>query len=314
MLRFVARRLAAMVPLVVLVTLTSYGLVLLLPGDPAVALAGEYATAAQVAQIRTNLGLDRPFLVQYADWLSRAVTGDLGKSLARGESVTQRMAFALPITLQLVGASVALALLVGAGIGILAAVREGTRVDAFLLAATTMIVATPNFWFAMVLILFFAVELGWLPALGYVSLQEDPGRYVRHMALPVVTLGLHGAAEIAQQLRAALVEVFQSDYIRFARASGVRGWTLIVRHALKNAAIPVITVLGLLVSRFVGGTVVLEKVFQIPGTGALVADAAAGRDLPLLQGIILAMTIAVLVTNLLVDLAYRAVDPRLSYD
>jgi peptide/nickel transport system permease protein len=303
-----------MIPLVLVVTFASYGLVLLLPGDPAVALAGEYATAERVAQIRTSLGLDRPFVQQYGDWLGRAVTGDLGKSLIRGDSVRDRIAYSLPITLQIVGAAVTLALVLGGSIGILAATRPGSAADALLTSSTTLVVATPNFWLAMILILFFAVDLGWLPALGYTSLGESGAEYLRHMALPVLALAMHGSAEIAQQLRAALLEVFQSDYNRFARANGIPGWRVVRDHALKNAAIPVLTVLGLLISRFVGGTVVLEKVFQVPGAGALVADAAATRDLPVLQGIILLLTIAVLLTSLAVDLTYRAVDPRISFE
>jgi peptide/nickel transport system permease protein len=310
--RGVGKRLAGVVPTLLLATFLVFGLLHLIPGDPAQAIAGENATPERLAQLREQLGLDRPFLLQYVDWLGGVVTGDLGTSLSSGEAVLDLIGQRLPTTLTLGAASLVVAVGIGVPLGIAAAQRRGRNSDSVITGAATLGIAVPNFWLGMVLVLVFALTLKWLPATGFVPLTDDPLRSLWHLVLPAIALGAVGAAEVCRQLRSAMIEVLQSDYMRTHQAKGLSRHTRIWRHALKNSGLPLATIIGLLVSRVLGATVVVEALFAIPGIGSLVVQSTTQRDYPVIQGIVLVTALLVLATNLLVDLVYRVVDPRIA--
>lgn len=310
-LRILRDRALWLIPTVVLATFAVFLLQKLIPGDPAVAIAGDAATPERLAQIRSELHLDQPLLVQYVDWLRSAFTGDLGRSFRTGEGVWQLVVQRLPTTLTLAAAAMVVAVVVGVPLGVAAARRRGSSGDTAITGAATLGIAVPNFWLGMVLVLVFALRLGWFPATGFVPLTEDPLRSLWHVVLPAVALGAVGAAEICRQLRSALIEVFQSDYMRTHRATGVRTRPLVWRYALKNAGLPLATILALQVNRLLGATVVVEALFAIPGVGSLVVQATTQRDYPVIQGVVFVIVILVVVTNLVVDVAYRYIDPRI---
>ncbi len=293
------------------VSILAYGLLYLLPGDPAIAIAGEGATTEQVERIRGELGLDRPFIEQYWSWLTNAARGDFGTSLTSGDAVSDRIARALPVTVNLVIASLVLSIGIGVPVGVISALHAGSRTEPFLLGATTVGISIPNFWLGMLLIVFVAVPVSWIPTFGYSAPGDGLGPYLSHLLLPALTLSTAGIAEIARQMRAAMIEVLRSDHVRAAKAKGLTRRQIVTHHLLKQSSIPVVTVGGLLMSRLLGGTVVVEAVFNIPGAGSLVAHASATRDVPLIQGLIVALTVLVLATNLVVDQMYARLDPRL---
>jgi peptide/nickel transport system permease protein len=300
------------VPVIVLATFIVFGLLQLVPGDPAVTLAGDSASPERVAEIRQLYGLDRPFLVQYGTWLGHAAEGDLSKSLLSGEPVRDSILHRLPNTLLIVAGSLLLSLLVGIPLGIAAATRPGTRLDHLIMTISSLGVAVPSFWLAMMLVSVFALGLRWLPATGAVSIGDDPVGALRHALLPSIALSAGGIATIAQQLRSALTEVLSSQNIRTLRAKGLSSAAILWKHGLKNVSGPLLTVIGLLINRLLGATVVIEAVFAIPGTGSLVVNAAIGKDFPVVQGVVLTMVILVIVVNLVVDALYSFLDPRVS--
>lgn len=311
-LRMIGRRVLVAVPTVVLATFVVFGLLHLIPGDPAQAIAGEHATPERLAEIRSQLGLDQPFAIQYLDWLRHAITGDLGTSLSTGEAVGTLIWQRLPTTLTLGAAALLLAVGIGVPLGMASAIRYRKPADTAITGLATLGVAVPNFWIGMVLVLVFAIQLQWLPATGFVGLTEDPVRTLQHVVLPAIALGLVGAAEVCRQLRSALIEVLRSDFMRTHQAKGLSHRTMVWRHALKNAGLPLATIIGLLVSRVLGASVVVETLFAIPGLGTLVVEATAQRDYPVIQGVVLVTALLVLLTNLAVDLSYRFIDPRIS--
>lgn len=304
-------RALSLVPTVVLATFVIFALQKLIPGDPAVAIAGDAATPERLAEIRARLNLDEPLLTQYLDWLRGAFTADLGTSFRTGEGVWQLVMQRLPTTLTLAAAALVVAVVVGVPLGVAAARRRGTSGDAAITSLATLGIAVPNFWLGMVLVLVFALGLGWFPATGFVPFTDDPLRSLWHVALPAIALGAVGAAEICRQLRSALIEVFQSDFMRTHRAKGLKTGPLVWRHALKNAGLPLATILSLQVNRLLGATVVVEALFAIPGLGSLVVHATTQRDYPVIQGVVFVIVILVVLTNLVVDLAYRYIDPRI---
>ncbi len=314
MTAFVARRLAAVAPLAFLVTLLVFSLVLIMPGDPAVALVGlENATEERLAAIRERLGLDRPVHVQYAFWLWRVLRGDLGTSVRTGEPVAQALVERVPVTVGLALAATAVGLVVGCPLAVVAAHRRGTALDAFARAVAALGVAVPNFWLGSMLALVLALELRWLPATGYVSVLEDIGAGIRHMVLPTLTLAASAVAEVTRQLRSSLQDVLDSDFVRTARAKGVGEGVVVGKHALRNAMIPIVSVAALTVNRIIGATVVVESVFALPGLGRMNLESVLNRDFPMLQGAVLLMALIVIAINLLADLAYGWVDPRIRY-
>ncbi|MCB1002143.1 MAG: ABC transporter permease [Acidimicrobiales bacterium] len=298
------------VPILVLASFLVFGLVLLVPGDPAITLAGDNATEEQIQVIRDRLGLDDPIHVQYGRWASAAVQGDLGDSLFSGRSVTKSIGERLPVTVSLAAVSVLIALMIAIPAGLLSATRRGTWLDTTATVGASLGLAMPSFWLGAVLALIFALSLGWLPATGYVPLTENPFEWFRHLVLPGLTLGTSAAAETTRQLRASLGDVLQQDYVRTARAVGLRSRVVVLKHGMKNAAMPVVTVLGFQVAFLLGGSVIVEQLFALPGLGGLAIRAVLDRDLPVIQGVVLFTTALVVSINLLVDLMYGWLNPK----
>jgi peptide/nickel transport system permease protein len=299
-----------MIPLVLVVTFASYGLVLLLPGDPAVALSAESSNPQALNAIRQEYGLDKPLPAQYVLWLAHAVQGDLGTSPKTGLSVSQSLAERLPITLELTALALLIAVAVGIPVGILAAVRRGSLAD--YVASTTALagLSVPHFWLGILFILGFAVSLGWLPASGFVPLTA-PLDNLAHMVMPATVLGIGLAAVVMRQMRSAMLESLGADYVRTARAKGLDERAVVGVHALRNSLITVVTVLGLQLGALISGAVITEQIFIIPGIGKLTIDSVFSRDYPMLQGVVLVTATGYILANLLVDIAYTLLNPRI---
>ena len=310
MLRLVARRLLKVVPLLLLVTVIAFGLLNLVPGDPAVQIAGEFATPEQIETIRADLGLDRPWLSRYVSWLSNAVQGDLGDSLFSSVSVRSQIWDRLPATVSLITVSLLLSVLIGIPAGTIAGWREGSALDRFLTIGTTVGVAIPVFVSGLVLALLFGLKLGWLPATGYVGVTENPWEWIRRLILPATALALTGAAEIARQTRAGVIDVKKRDFVRMARANGLASWQVLGKHTLKNAMVPVVTVVGLQIGRLFGLSVLVEQIFNIPGLGSRLITAVFENDVPFIQGTILMLGTVIVLVNAAVDISYGYFNPR----
>lgn len=304
------RQLYAVAVRLLLVSVIAFILLQLIPGDPAITLAGENASATEVARLRSELGLDAPLLQQYLDWVGGLVRGDLGTSLPTSQPVMDLVVARLPVTVSLAVVAIIIAVTVGVAIGIVAGIMRGHLVDRAVTLFASLGVAVPPFWFGLVLIIVFALNIGVLPSIGFVPLQDGPVEWLRHLVLPAVALAAAPMAEIARQMRGAMVDVLDHDYVRTARAKGMSGSTVVLKHALKNAAIPVVTVIGLQVSLLLGGSVIVETIFGLPGLGDLVVQSVLQRDIPVVQGVIMVAALVVLVCNLLVDLSYRYFNPR----
>jgi peptide/nickel transport system permease protein len=311
MRRLLLERLLWLVPTLVLATFGIFWLIHLAPGDPAITLAGENATAKQIETIRDELGLNRPFLVQYWHWLTHAVSGNLGTSLNTRQSVVSAIGEALPTTLQLVVGGLLVAAILGIVAGVVSARRANTATDAVVSSLSSAGAAIPSFWLGLVLVSLFALGTHWFPATGFVSITSNPGQALQHLVLPSIALGVSGAAEIGRQLRSVLIEILASDHIRTLRAKGLSERRIIWRHAMKGATVPLMTIIGLQVSRFLGAAVVVEAVFGIPGIGTLVVGAAQNQDYPVVEGVVLVMALIVIVVNFAVDVSYRLFDPRI---
>jgi peptide/nickel transport system permease protein len=303
-------RLLTTVPVLVLVTFVVFGLVLLIPGDPAVTIAGPDATVEQVAAVRTRLGLDRPIIVQYWDWVTGALSGDLGTSLFTSRPVATSIGDGLPVTMALATVALLISLLIAVPTAILSALRRGTWLDRVATVGSSLGIALPSFWLGLVFVLVFSLGLGWLPATGYVPIEEDPAAWLSHILLPALTLGIAGAAESTRQLRGSIIGVLQQDYIRTARAKGLRARAVIGKHVLKNASVPLVTVLGLQITALLGGAVLVEQIFGVPGLGQVAINAVTTRDVPVIQGVVLVAVLVAVVCNLLVDLAYGYLNPK----
>ncbi|MGE0798262.1 MAG: ABC transporter permease [Lautropia sp.] len=306
----VVRRLGQIVPTVVFATFLVFMLLQLVPGDAALVLAGEAVTDERMIEIREQLGLDRPLLVQYGSWLWSALQGDFGRSFRSGHPVLGLTLSHFAVTAQLVVEAVLLAALIGIPMGIFAAVKRHSPAGAITRAVAIIGVSIPSFVLAMLLVAVFALLLRWFPATGFVSWFDDPVRAARYTLLPAFAISLVGASEVARQSASALATVLSSDSVRTHIGKGLPPH-VILRHALRNTGVLIVTLLTLLVNRFLGATVVVETVFAIPGAGRLVVEAVNGRDFPVVQGVVLVMVIAVMLVNLFGDLAYRAIDPRI---
>jgi peptide/nickel transport system permease protein len=311
MLGLLARRLAFTIPMLVVVSFCVFSLIVLVPGDPAVALAGENPDPEQIAAVRERLGLDDPFLLQFWHWFADAVRGDLGQSLFSSQPVAEAVLGRLPVTLSLAGLSLAFALVIGVAVGVVAGMRPGSWVDRVATFAASLGVAVPYFWVGMLLVLLLAINLTIFPAVGYTPITENPLSWFVHLALPAAALGLAPAAVIARQTRAAVSGVLQEDYVRTATAKGLPPARVVGKHALKNAAVPVVTAFGLEASRLIGGTVVIEQLFALPGLGSLAYSSVFARDFPMVQGVLLVVAAMVLLINLIVDLSYGYFNPRI---
>jgi peptide/nickel transport system permease protein len=309
----VVRRLLQLIPVVLLATALVFVMVRLAPGDPAQQQLGARGSRdpERVAALRAKLGLDQPIPVQYVIWLRHAVTGDLGTSVKNNEQVLILIQPKLVATLELIVAALLIAVAIALLLGTAAAVRAGSWIDQLTRLFVVTGLAIPSYWLGLILLLIFAASLKWLPVSGYVSFGEDPLQNLKHLALPALSLGLFEAAFFTRFLRAGLLENLHQDYVRTAHAKGLAERVVVSRHALRNALIPMVTVLGLELGTLVGGVVVIEQVFGWSGIGWLALTAVKNRDYPLLQGIVLLVAIGVSVANLLADLAYTFLDPRL---
>lgn len=309
--RVIRRRLLQAVPVLVLATFVVFGLLKLMPGDIAITLAGENATEERITEIRQLYGLDRPFLVQYGSWLGNAVQGDLSKSLASGEAVVTSIARSFPNTLLVVLCAMSVALAVGVPLGIAAASRPDSARDRTVTAVASLGIAVPNFWLAMILVSWLALEFGWFPATGAHPFGDDPLRSLHHAVLPALALAAGGIAEVSRQLRSSLVEVMSSPQVRTLHAKGLTPAAILWKHGLKNVGVNLLTVVALLFNRMLAATVVVEAVFAIPGMGNLIVNAALHRDLPVVQGVVFVMVLVVITVNLIVDVLYTVLDPRI---
>jgi peptide/nickel transport system permease protein len=309
--KYLLQRVASIVPTLILVSMLVFGLQQLLPGDPAVILAGEDRDPSVVAYLHEKLHLDEPLPIRYGYWIAGVVRGDLGESLRVQKPVVDLVLEKLPVTLQLASMAIVIASLIGVTAGVISAVKKDTWWDYAANVFSLWGLSTPNFWLGILLILLFAVQLGWLPASGYVSPFEDLKGNLAAMVMPAFVLGNAFAAVLMRHTRSAMLQVLSADYVRTARAKGLDERVVILKHALRNALIPVITLGALGFGELLGGTVLTETVFTIPGFGKLVVDAVFNRDYAVVQGVVLVTATAYILLNLVADFAYYLVNPRM---
>jgi peptide/nickel transport system permease protein len=310
---FLARRVAATIPVLLIVAVLVFLMLRLTPGDPAVIIAGDAANPEQVAQIRAGLGLDRPIPVQFGIWFGKLASGNLGESYYFKMTVVDLIAHRIEPTLALSVCTIVLSVLVSVPLGVLAAWRQGGWLDRTLMGFSVLGFSVPVFVLGYILIYIFSLKLGWLPVQGYVRLADGFWPFMRHLILPSITLSVIYIALIARVTRAAVTETLAEDYVRTARAKGLPEARVVIRHALANAAVPIVTVIGIGIALLIGGVVVTETVYAIPGLGRLTVDAVLARDFPTIQGVILFFSFAYVLINLLVDLSYLLFDPRIRY-
>jgi peptide/nickel transport system permease protein len=310
-LKSLGRRLVWIVPIILIVTFFVFALLDLAPGDAARTVAGTDADAATVAAVRHKLNLDEPLIPRYAEWISGAAHGDLGTSLVTNQSVGKMVFDAVPATVSLTLVALVLACVFAIIFGAGPVIWRWPWLDRVSTAVCSLSIALPSFWIALLLTAWFAVDRQWLPALGYVPLTENPWEWLRHLILPATALGLATAGELARQLRGALDDVFEQDYALALRAKGLPHRRIVLKHGLKNAAVPVITVLGVRIAQLLAGTVIIEQIFLIDGLGRLTVTAVLGRDIPVVLGVVLVATVIVLIGNLIVDASYGYFNPRL---
>ena len=306
-----SRRLLFIAPVVLVTSFLVFSMLLLLPGDPTNVLFGEFASEEQHQIAREKLGLDKPVVVQYARWVERVVTGDLGRSLRSQEKVSDMLLTRLPVTLELSLLAVALAALVGVPLGVLAAMRRNGWIDVVVSFLAMGGMALPYFWAGILLIRLFTLKLGWLPPSGYIPFHEDPLGNLKLMILPTITVSVSLVALVMRQTRTSMLEVLNQDYIRTARAKGASTARLLIRHALQNALIPVVTVIGLQIGALISGAVVTETIFSLPGLGRMLVEGIFERDVAPVQAAILVIVIGVIVINALTDLCYSILDRRI---
>ena len=311
MLNFVARRLLQLIPTVFFVSVIIFSLQQLLPGDPALIMAGEERDPEVIAQIRHQYRLDQPIPVQYVYWVKGVFSGDLGESMRIHVPVLDLIVQKLPVTAQLAAMAMMIAVLVGVGSGVVSAVKKGTAWDYAANVFALWGISTPNFWLGIMLIFFFSVKLGWLPASGYVSLAEDWRASLAATIMPAFVLGNSIAAVLMRHTRSAMLQVLESDYVRTARAKGLLERTVIIKHAMRNALTPIITLGALELGTLLSGAVLTEQIFTIPGFGKLIVDAVFNRDYAVVQGVVLVTATIYISLNLLADIAYILVNPRL---
>jgi peptide/nickel transport system permease protein len=313
MFSYVLRRLAATIPVMVIVAVLVFLMLRLTPSDPAAIIAGDNANAEQVAEIRKRLGLDQPILTQFVIWSSKTLQGDLGESFFFKKQVAELILDRLEPTLSLAFFTILLAVLIAIPLGVLAAYRHGSWLDRIVMGFSVLGFSVPVFVIGYALIYVFAIELNWLPVQGYQRLAQGFGGWLQRLILPSVTLSVIYVALIARITRTSVLEVMNEDYIRTARAKGQTERKVLVRHALANAAVPIVTVIGLGVALLIGGVVVTESVYTIPGLGRLTVDAVLARDYPTIQAVILLFSLTYVLINLLVDITYTFFDPRIRY-
>ncbi len=313
MKRYLIKRSLAAVPVLVIVAIIVFSLVHVTPGDPATIMAGDQALPEQIERIKEKMGLNDPLYVQLGLYFKNLFRGDLGESVFTKFEVTDLISQRLPPTLSIAAFALLFSILMGIPLGILAAWKANTWVDRVVMIFAVLGLAVPGFWLGFNMIWLFAVTLGWFPAIGYSPLSEGVASWARSITLPSVTVGMVVAALITRMTRSSMLEVLREDYIRTARAKGLRETVVLLRHALKNAALPIVTIIGLSLAGLIAGLVVTETVFAIPGVGRLLVDAVLRRDYPVVQGVVLITAAVYVVVNLGVDLTYAYIDPKIRY-
>jgi len=313
MITYIARRLLATLPVIVMVAIVIFAILRLTPGDPAAIIAGDDATAAQLEQIRQTMGLDQPIYTQFIVWVGRLLQGDLGVSLLSGTPVLQMIAGRMGPTLALAVSTIVLTVLIAIPLGVIAAWRQGKLLDRLIMSLSVLGFSIPTFVVGYLLIYFFAIQLNWLPVQGYKPLSAGLLPFAQRLILPTLALSAIYVALIARITRSSIIEVMGEDYIRTARAKGLKEKAVLMRHALRNAAVPIVTVIGIGIASLISGVVVTESVFNLPGLGRLVVEAVLARDYPVIQGLILLFSIVYILINLIVDLLYTVFDPRIRY-
>jgi peptide/nickel transport system permease protein len=310
--RLIGRRLWQLLPIVVFATFVVFALLQLVPGDPALTLAGDYASEQRIAEIRQIYGLDQPLIVQYYVWLKHAAVGDLGLSLVSSQPVIDLIYQRLPNTIVIATYALLIAAAIGIPLGVLAATKTGSRVDSFVTSLASLGVALPSFWLAMLLVATFSLHSKWFPTTGAAPITVEPIKAIWHATLPAIALAVGVIAELARQVRSALIEVLNSQYIRTLRAKGLSPASVLWKHGMRNVSVTMLTILGLQVNRLFSGAVVIEAVFAIPGVGSMVALSALNKDFPVVQGVVLVLVIIVILVNLAVDVLNALLDPRVA--
>jgi peptide/nickel transport system permease protein len=311
MVAFLIKRLLATIPTILLVTITVFMILRLTPGGPAVAMLGDQASPEAVARLQHQLGLDKPLYVQYLHWLGNALHGDLGRSAFGNQPVTHLIVQRIVPTLELSLIALVVSLLIGISAGVIAAVKRNTAVDAVASILAILGVSTPSFWLAILLVLVFSLKLSWLPALGYVSPFSNLGTNLKDMLLPSITLGIILAAVVTRFTRASMLDSLYQDYVRTARSKGLEERTVVIRHALANAMIPIVTVVGLELGGLLSGAVIIETIFSLPGNGQLLVTSIFNRDFPVVQGLVVVIATVFILVNVVVDVVYALIDPRI---
>ena len=315
MTEYIIRRLLSAIPSLILVSIIIFSLVRLVPGDVVMARLAEggYADEEQLAAMRAELGIDRPFVTQYVDWASKAIQGDFGESLWDGKPVLPTIAARMRVSIQIAIMAIVISVAIAIPMGVISAVKADTLPDYAARLFAIIGLSMPDFWLATMLLLALTLWIGWLPEFGYFPLWEDPSRNLQALIFPAVIVGYRLSATASRMTRSSMLEVLREDYVRTARSKGLHERAIVVRHALKNALIPVITIFGGLLSFMLGGLVVIETIFALPGMGRLALNAVLLRDYPVLQGTVMVMAVIFVTANLIVDLSYAIIDPRIRY-
>lgn len=314
MLAYIARRLMQTVLVLIFVSVIVFSLMHLIPGDPALVILGDQATPEQIEALHRELLLDQPLWIQYLNWAGDVLQGNLGRSVSYQQSVTDLLATRLPITFHIGLVAFILSTAISIPAGILSAIRRGGWLDSIITLLTNLAMAVPVFWLGILGIYLFALKLGWLPVQGYTSPSENLALNTRQIIMPAMCLAIVPLASLARQTRSSMLEVIRQDYIRTARSKGLTEWAVITGHALKNAIIPVITLLGMQLRNLVGGAVLVEQVFNIPGMGRLMVSGVFNKDFVVVQGTVMVVAVVVALSNLLVDISYGYFDPRIRYE
>lgn len=312
MAKLIIRRILSIFPLLLLVSAILFALINILPGDAAMGMVTEGASEDYVHRVRAEMGLDQPPFMRYINWLTSLLRGDLGKSLITSQRVSLKLAQRLPITLQVTALAILISIVIAVPLGILSAVRRGSIFDTLASFISMLGIAMPSFWLGILLILLLSVNLGILPASGYVSFTQDPIRHLKSIIMPAICIGVPFAATVMRQTRSSLLETLEQDYVATAYAKGLKERVVIWKHALRNALIPVVTVISMQIGRLIGGAVVTETVFALPGIGREIVDSILSRDYPVVMGMILVVVMFVILINTLVDVLYIVIDPRIS--
>ena len=313
MAQYILKRFIQMMVVLLVLSLFCFFLLHSLPGNPVLTILGDEATQEEIAQLTQELGLDRPLHEQYFSWLQGVMKGDLGKSIIYREDVLDMILTRLPPTLHIGIFAFIISVIVGVPMGIIAAVKRGGWVDSFITTSANFAMAIPNFWLGILGVYLFSLKLGWLPVQGYVSLTDDFWLSNKYVLMPSLVLGLSSMAILARQARSSMLEIIRQDYIRTARSKGMKQKMIIFKHALRNAIIPVVTIAGLMLPNIVGGSVIIEQVFNINGLGRLLLQSVFNQDIVIVQGCLILITATVAIANLLVDISYNYIDPRIRF-